>query len=169
MAVDLTVVTPEGQAFQGEVESVVLIHEQRLAGERELEEVRRSLDGGTTLDEAAEGLDLEVEESGSFGAEGRIAALGTQPDLAAAALALDAGGIGGPVAVGNNLILFEVEERQRFDPAEFESAREQTREGLERQRLNAMLSSLIERRREELGVTLGTTFRENFLQPADAT
>ena len=160
---------PELAEVRREVESAVLTAAQRQAAERALEDARAGLAGGATLDEAAADLDLEVQESGQFGGDGRIAALGSQPELAAAALALDTGAIGGPMAVGNNLILFEVTERQRFDPAEFATAKEQTREGLEAQRLQLMLASLIERRREELGVRLEPSFVENFELPTGTT
>ena len=159
---------PELVEVRREVESAVLTREQRLAAERRLEETRQSLAGGATLDEAAASLDLEAQDSGQFGKDGRIAALGVQPELAGAALALDAGEIGGPVVVGNNLVLFEVTDRQRFDPVEFEAAKQTTRDGLEQQRLNLMLSSLIERRREEMGVSLDPSFVENFQSPIGA-
>ena len=84
-------------------------------------------------------------------------------------MALDSGDIGDPVAVGNNLILFEVSDRQRFDPQEFVAAKEETRDGLERQRLQLMLSSLIERRRNELEVHLDPSFVQNFQLPTGAT
>jgi peptidyl-prolyl cis-trans isomerase D len=160
---------PELSEVRREVESAVLTQAQRLAAERRLEEARQSLAGGSTLDDVAAELDLDVQESGQFGGDGRITSLGSQPALAAAALALDAGEIGGPVAVGNNLILFEVSDRQRFDPQQFAAAKEETRDGLEGQRLQLMLSSLIERRRGELGVRLDPSFVENFQTPSGAT
>ena len=160
---------PELFEVRREVESAVLTAAQRQAAERELRAARSSLAAGGTLDETAAELDLEVQESGQFGSDGRIATLGSQPELAAAALALDAGAIGGPVVVGNSVVLFEVSERQRFDPTVFATAKEQTREGLEGQRLQLMLASLIERRREELGVRLDPSFVENFQVPAGVT
>ena len=160
---------PELAEVRREVESAVLTREQRLAAERRLEEARAKLADGANLDEVAAELDLTVQESGQFGNDGRIAALGSQPSLAAAALALDIGERGGPIAVGNNLILFEVSSRQRFDPQQFDTAREETRDGLENERLQLMLTSLIERRREEMGVRLDPSFVENFQLPAGTT
>ena len=153
---------PELAEVRRQVESAVLTDLQREAAERRLEEARLSLAGGATLDEVADELDLEVKDSGPFGGDGRITGLGSQPELAAAALALDTGQVGGPVAVGNNLILFEVGERQRFDAVQFAAVREQTREGLEQERLQLMLTSIIEKRREEMGVALDPSFVENF-------
>jgi peptidyl-prolyl cis-trans isomerase D len=160
---------PELAEVRREVESAVLTREQRLAAERRLDEARGSLAAGATLEEVAAEMDLEVQESGEFGNDGRITALGSQPELAATALALDVGAIGGPVVVGNNLVLFEVSARQRFDAEKFAAEREQTREGLESQRLQLMLSSLIERRREEMGLRLDPAFVENFQLPGGIT
>lgn len=160
---------PELAEVRREVESAVLTRAQRQAAERRLEEARQRLAGGATLEEVAAELDLEIQESGQFGNDGRIAALGSQPGLANAALALDVGQVGGPVVVGNNAILFEVSSRQRFDPQQFAAEREQTREELENQRLQLMLTSLIERRREEMGVRFDPSFIENFEIPTDTT
>lgn len=156
---------PELSEVRREVESAVLTQAQRLAAESRLEEARQSLAGGAGMDDVATELDLKVQESGEFGGDGRITALGSQPALAAAALALDTGEFGGPVVVGNNLILFEVSDRQRFDAQQFAAAKEETRSGLERQRLQLMLSSLIERRREEMGVALDPGWVQNFQAP----
>ena len=153
---------PELDEVRREVESAVLTAAQRRAAEERLAAARQSLAEGATLDDLAAELELEVQESGPFGADGRIAALGIQQKLAAAALALDTGDVGEPVTVGNNLVLFEVKERQRFDPVLFEAAKEETRGNLERERLQLLLASLIERRREEMGVSLDPLFVENF-------
>jgi len=160
---------PELSEVRREVESAVLTREQQAAAERRLEESQARLADGATLDEVAAELDLEVQESGPFGNDGRITSLGSQPELTAAALALDVGQVGGPVRVGNNLVLFEVSDRQRFDPQQFAAEREATREGLENQRLQLMLSSLVERRREEMGVRLDPGFVENFQLPTGTT
>jgi len=156
---------PELQEVRQEVESAVLVGQQRRAAELQLEGARLSLAGDATMEDVAAELQLEAQESGPFGVDGRITALGSQPTLAAAALALDTGDIGGPVEVDDSLILFEVSDRQRFDPQQFATAREETRDGLERQRLQLMLDSLVERRREEMGVRLDPSFIDNF-QPA---
>ena len=153
---------PELDEVRREVESAVLTAAQRRAAEERLAAARQSLAAGATLDDVAAELELELQESGPFGADGRIAALGIQRDLAAAALALETGDVSEPVTVGNNLVLFEVKDRQRFDPALFEAAKQETRDSLERERLQILLASLIERRRDEMGVSLDPLFVENF-------
>ncbi len=156
---------PELDEVRREVESAVLSREQERAATRSLEEARQQLAGAATLEEVAAGLEVEVQEAGPFGNDGRVTTLGSQPALAAAALGLDTGDVGGPIRVDNNLILFEVTDRQRFDPQLFAAAREQTREELEGQRLQLLLASLIERRREEMGVTYDPSFIANFQSP----
>ncbi len=91
--------------------------------------------------------------------------LGSQPELAAAALALEPGELGGPVAVTGDLVLFAVTARERFDPERFAAERDATREELEQQRFGLVLGSLIERRRAELEVSFDPTFLENFGTP----
>ena len=49
------------------------------------------------------------------------------------------------------------------------TAKDETRDSLERQRLNLMLSSLLERRREEMGVSFDPSFVENFEIAGGAT
>jgi peptidyl-prolyl cis-trans isomerase D len=153
---------PELEEVREEVESAVLTREQRRATELQLEQSRADLAGGSSLEEVAAELGVELQEGGPFGADGRIASLGSQPALTAAALALDTGDIGGPIEVDNSFILFEVTDRQRFDSAQFDTARDETRSGLEQDRLRLMLTALIERRREEMGVSLDPSFVENF-------
>jgi peptidyl-prolyl cis-trans isomerase D len=160
---------PELDEVRREVESAVLAGAQRRAAEQRLAEARQSLADGTALGDVAEELGLELQESGPFGVDGRITALGSQPTLAAAALALDTGAVGDPVPLGDSLILFEVSDRQRFDAQQFAAAREETRDGLERERLQLMLSSLIEQRRQEMGVRLDPSFVENFQLATGAT
>jgi peptidyl-prolyl cis-trans isomerase D len=160
---------PELPEVRLEVEGAVLLRAQRQAAESRLAEARQSLASGATMDEVAAELDLEMQDSGSFGGDGRIGSLGSQPELAAAALALDVGAFGGPVQMGNSLVLFEVIDRQRFDEQLFAAAKQETRDGLEGQRLQLMLASLIERRRQELGVRLDPSFVQNFQLDGDAT
>ena len=73
--------------------------------------------------------------------------------MAAAAFTLEAGQVGGPFATGNGAVLFEVLERQHFDPARFAAEREQKRQELEGQAFEALVDSLIAQRKLELKVT----------------
>lgn len=127
-----------------------------------LRDARERIEGGATFDEVAAGLDVEIQESGDFGATGTIGQLGSNPELASAALALDAGDVGGPIRHNRQSVLFEVVERKRFDAAEFEQQKDSTRSQLVSTRATEVLSSLVEARRAELGVVYDPTFIENF-------
>lgn len=133
----------------------------RLATER-MVEARQKLDAGGGLDEIAEELGLTVRESGQFGRGGSIAGLGNNPEVATAALALNIGDFAGPLTHENQALLFEVVERQRFDPQEFEAQKEQARETVRSERLNRLLASLVAQRRDELGVTYDEQLLANF-------
>ena len=144
---------PELDEVRDEVGSSVRQGMQlQLATER-MVEARQKLDDGGSLDEVAEDLGLAVRESGQFGRGGSIAGLGSNPEVATAALALDVGSFAGPLTHQNQVLLFEVVERQRFDPQEFETQKDVARESVRSERLNQLLASLVTQRREELGVT----------------
>ena len=135
--------------------------QMQLATER-MVEARQKLDDGSSLDEVAEELELVVRESGQFGRGGSVAGLGNNPEVASAALALEVGDFAGPLRHENQVLLFEVLERQRFDPQEFETQRQETRETVRSERLNQLLASLVTQRRDEMGVTYDDQLLKNF-------
>lgn len=123
---------------------------------------RAQLRGGASLDEVAAELELEVTESEAFGADGSIPGLGSVPQLTRAALAMEEGEIGEPVSTPQGSVLYQVSERTTYDPAEFEAAKAQTRDGLLAQRAGLLQSSLIQQRREELGVNYSRRVVEQY-------
>jgi hypothetical protein len=106
-----------------------------------------------------------VQESGEFGSTGPVGGLGANDEIVEAALALDEGQFGGPVVHDQQVVLFEVISRQRFDPEVFEQQKQRTREEIRAQRLEELLTSLINRRREEMGVRYDTRLLANFELP----
>ena len=127
-----------------------------------LNEARERLAQGATLDEVAADLELTVAESQPFGADGNIAGVGNLPGLARSALSMEEGEVGGPVETPQGALLYEVSERTTFDPQQFAAAEEQTRQGLLSQRAGLLQSSLIQQRREELGVTYSRSVVEQY-------
>jgi peptidyl-prolyl cis-trans isomerase D len=125
--------------------------QQRLAVQR-LEAIRRELAQGKTLDQAAAELGVEVKTTEEFGSQGAIPGLGSNPELAKAALASKVGQVGGPVADAQGALLFQVTERKGWDPKQFATNKEQTRQTLLQQRLSNLQSALVAERRRELGV-----------------
>ena len=135
------------------VASAVRQDKQMQLAMEQMVEARQKLDAGSSLDEVAEELGVTVRESGPFGRGDSIAGLGSSPEVASAALALDIGEFAGPLTHDNQALLFEVVERQRFDPQEFEARKEQARASVRSERLNQLLASLVTQRRDEMGVT----------------
>ena len=125
-------------------------------------EARQKLDDGSSLDEVAEELELVVRESGQFGRGGSVAGLGNNPEVASAALALEVGDFAGPLRHENQVVLLEVLKRQRFEPQEFETQRQEARETVRSERLNQLLASLVTQRRDEMGVTYDDQLLRNF-------
>jgi len=124
---------------------------------------RKELDQGKTLDQVAAELGLTVKETPEFGSQGgMIPGLGPSPELVKAALSLDTGKLGGPVADAQGAVLFQVTDRKSWDPKQFATAREQTRNALQQEKLGLLMQSLLEQRRREMGVS----FSPQFLQIA---
>ena len=108
---------------------------------------------GATLDAVAAALGVGVQESQEFGRGGMIPGLGAAPDLVKAAMTQPVGTVGGPVAVAGSAVLYQVLARTGVDPAQFAQQKDSLRQQLEREQINALLSSLINERRQRLGVT----------------
>lgn len=114
---------------------------------------RERVAAGTDIATVAEELGGTVTESDAFARGGMIGDLGPNAEIAAAALALEQGGIGEPVIAGTDIVLFEVSERSHFDPAEFAERRQETYDALASERVNQLISSLVAERRGELEVS----------------
>jgi peptidyl-prolyl cis-trans isomerase D len=117
-----------------------------------LTRAHQEIQKGKSFDQAAAELGASVKETPEFGATGAIPGLGPSPLLTKLAMSLPAGQVGGPVAVSQGAVLFQVTERKSWDPAKFAAAKEQTRQTLQQQKLGSILGALVERRKRELGV-----------------
>lgn len=133
-----------------EIRSEIAARKQQQMAVDRLAEAREALEGGKTLDEVAEELEVTPQESDEFGPQGMIQGLGYNAKVARAALSMDEGEIGGPFEAGAGALLFEVTERKTWDPEQFEAQKAQIRERLMQQRQDRLLSSLILDRRDEL-------------------
>lgn len=146
-----------------EVRQALASQRRQEAARQRLEELRSAIVAQQqTLDAAAETLGVTVTDSGEFDRRGSIAGLGIVPELNRAALLLEKGDVGGPVELDRGLVLFEVAERQHFDPEAFAEQREETVSQLEQERANALLQALIEARRNEANVTYSQQLIQNF-------
>lgn len=144
---------PQLAEVEPKVRAAVEREKQAALAKAELDRARGAMAAGKSLDDAAKELGAEVRESASFGARGGIQGLAGSEAVAQAALALGAGQVGGPVAIGNGAVLFQVTERTRFDPAKFATEKAQKRSELESREFQALLDSLITQRKLELKVT----------------
>lgn len=150
---------PELKEVEARVRSAVARQKQQ---EVAMQQLRQAKKPGATLDQIAAGLGLEIKESAEFGLQGQIPGIGQNPELAKAAMALNPGQLGGPVADAQGAVLFEVKERKSWDPIQFAAAREQTREQVRREKLQALESALLEKRRRELDVRFDPVVLEEF-------
>lgn len=119
---------------------------------RKLEEAKRQMAQGKTLDQVAAELGVAARETEEFGGQGAIPGMGFNPELVKAALALQIGKVGGPVADAQGALLFQVTDRKGWDPKQYASNREQTRANLLQEKLSRLQAALIEQRRRELNV-----------------
>jgi peptidyl-prolyl cis-trans isomerase D len=124
--------------------------------------------GAATLDQVATELGVEVKSTGSFNRSAPIGELGREPALSEAVFALDAGGVGGPVATRAGAVIFQVDELAKGDPGELATRRDELRQQVTTERLENLLLSIIEERREKLEVHYNQQLLESFgvLQPA---
>lgn len=135
--------------------------EKELAVQR-LEAVRATVQAGGDFETEAEALGLNVRTSDSFGSSGQISGLGFNKAVADAALALEPGSYGEAIAGDRGAVLFEVVAREHASDEDFLAKKDELRDQLVGQEVNSLLSSIIEQKRQELGVTYGRTLLENF-------
>jgi peptidyl-prolyl cis-trans isomerase D len=127
---------------------------QQLTNQRQQEKVIELLsrDKGKPLDAVAAELGTQVKESPELSANGSIPGIGAVPQLVKQAMTLQPGQVGGPVPDSRGAVLFQVTERKSWDPAKFAAARDQTRQSIQQQKLQSLISALLERRKRDLGV-----------------
>ncbi len=151
---------PELTEVEPKVRLAVAREKQSRMAMDELTKAKQKLSAGETLDQVATGLGLKVAESGEFGATG-IPALGNDPKVAEAALALAPGQIGGPLPNPQGAVLFQVKSKKAFDPVEFAKQKDTTRESLGREKTIRLLQALIEKKRQEIGVNFSRSYLQS--------
>ena len=154
--------TPTLDEVRDEVESAVADERQLEMAQARLAAAKAEIEAGKAMEEVATDLGLSVTESTEFRRQGSITGLGNSPEVAAAALALDTGQLGDPIVHNRDVVLFEVTQRQRYDPLRFEQEKEGAADRLRQERLGQILSSIIAQRREEMGVRYSPQLIESF-------
>ncbi len=150
---------PELADVQDRVRAALIAQKQQEAA---LQRLKTARTGGKTLDQIAAELGIPIQETPEFGGQAPIPGIGYNPELTKSVMALQPGQLGGPIADAQGALLFEVKERKAWDPIQFAVARQQTRETVEQQKLDGILGSLIQQRREELGVEYDRQLLESF-------
>lgn len=117
-----------------------------------LDEAKTQIEGGTSFEDVAAALEIDVQETQEFGPGGMAQGLGYNPQVVQAALDMEEGEVGGPFEAGQGAVLFEVVERTKWDPAELEQQVDSIRSGLEQQKLGQLLASVLRQRRLEMDV-----------------
>lgn len=152
---------PPLSEVEPQVRQALIREKQEELAVAHLQEARRRIEAGEPFEAVVAELDLEVQESGELGRGQSIEGLGASPAVTEAALEMEEGAVGGPVALPEGVVLFQVTERRRWDPAELAQQREPTRERLEQQELNRVLGSVIEERRRQADVTYNQALLES--------
>lgn len=154
--------TPELSEVEGRVRQAAIRDKSQQLALARLSRGRADLASGETFDDLARELEVEAKDGGEFGRDGSVTGLGNAPEVIAAALAARPGEIGGPVLAAQGAVLFEVTSRKSFDPMAFLAEKQATRESLERNEVNRLLSSLVEQRKRELKVKYDRPLLEQF-------
>jgi peptidyl-prolyl cis-trans isomerase D len=152
---------PEIDEVRAQVEDKLQKEKQGDEAIRQLEAARAEIAAGQSFEQIAAAYELEPKESDLFGRAGPVISSGNNPLIGRAALELDVGDTGGPLRINEGALLFEVLERQHFDPVTFESEKESTLASLRTERFVEFLGSLVETRREELGVRYDPNLLQN--------
>jgi len=153
---------PELDEVRAEVTTEFRRQRQLELAEASVVAARAAVTDGKSLDEAAMDLGVTVEDAGPFGAGGNVGTLGPAVEVARQALALNAGAVSGPIVLKDDVVLFEVTGRTRFDPATFAAERDAVLERLEGERFGELMQSFLAQRRVELGVTVDPRVFEAF-------
>ena len=141
---------PELADVEDQVRRAVETEKQKEAAVQSLRDAKAQLAEGGDFQSLADGLGVEIQTSGPFGAEGNIPGLGRNPEVVQAALGMEVGDISDPISTAQGAVLFEVLDRTKFDPLEFEEQKETTRTAETNRRLSQILSSIVEQRRRDL-------------------
>ncbi len=94
-----------------------------------------------------------AQDTPEFGRGPSVPGIGYAPELAKAASTAPVGTLAGPVAVASSAVLYQVAARTGVDPVQLAQQKDSLREQLEQEQMNALLTSLINQRKQEVGVT----------------
>jgi len=143
--------SPSLEEVADRVRPAALIERQRQAAKEKLEAARARLEASQMdFDGLAKELGVELQESAEFSRGGTVPGLGNQPELVTAALAGEVGTLGGPFAVPQGAVLFEVSERTHFDAKAFADEKQTFGQTQRTARLDQVRAAILGRRSRDL-------------------
>lgn len=134
-------------------------HQQTLA-EGALARAKAEVAAGKSLDEVATQFGVVAQDSGEFAKNGSIQGLGFDKPVIDAAFAGQAGAVVGPIKSSQGAVLFRITERKGFNALDFNREKASLRERLEGEKLNQLVGSLIQARRQEAKIVYPAAFAE---------
>jgi len=127
---------------------------QRQAAFTRLADAKSKAGAGASLDSIAGQLGLTVQESQEFGAGAAVVpGIGYAPEVTKEVLHQPVGAMGGPTAVAGSAVMYQVASKTGVDQAAFAKQKDTLRQQMEGEQVNGLLSSLINERKQQLGVT----------------
>lgn len=152
---------------EAQINQRVRIERQHELAEQRAEQAKQRLAAGADFESVAAELGGEVRESESFNAVGTLRELGAAgAAVVAAALDMDEGAVGGPVEVPQGVVVYQVVERTRMDPAELETQRASLVEQLAQEKFQRLLTAVLAKRQLELNAEYSRALQDE-AQPAE--
>ncbi|HET9212488.1 MAG TPA: peptidyl-prolyl cis-trans isomerase, partial [Thermoanaerobaculia bacterium] len=151
---------PELKEVEQKVRTAVINQKLQQMTMKALEDAKRQIAQGKTLDQVAAELGVQAKESPELSAQSPVPGIGYNPELTKAVMALQTGQVGGPVADAQGGLLFQVTDRKGWDPKQYAANREQTRSTLLQQKVGEIEGALVQQRERELKVSYDQRFLE---------
>ena len=151
---------PELKEVEQKVRTAVINQKLQQMTMKALEDAKRQVAQGKTLDQVAAELGLQARETPEFGGQAAVPGIGYNPELTRAVMALQTGQVGGPIADAQGGLLFQVTDRKGWDPKQYAANREQIRSTLLQQKVGNVEGALVQQRERELKVSYDQQFLE---------
>lgn len=153
---------PELSEVQDQVRRKIETERQQTLAEATAARIRAEVAAGKNLDEVATQLGLTAQDSGEFAKNGSIQGLGFDKPVIDAAFTANAGDVVGPIKSTQGAVVFKVAERKGFNALDFNRDKDGLRQRLESEKLNQLVGSLIQARRQEADIRYDQALAETF-------
>jgi|CXWL01.1.fsa_nt_gi peptidyl-prolyl cis-trans isomerase D len=151
---------PELSEVQAQVRGKIEAERQQSLAEQAMARAKAEVLAGKSLDDVAAELGVAVQDSGEFAKNGSIQGLGFDKPVIDAAFKGQAGELVGPVKSTQGAVLLRITERKGFNAIEFNQEKDSLRDRLESEKLNQLVGSLIQSRRQEAKIDYNSAFAE---------